>query len=270
MATRLYFTELPDNSTDYFTPAFAPPVDAGWDDATPFLRMYLSDSVWQTGGTSTISTTKSASGTQDVLAVQFILPGLRAQTIAGELKGIIRCFESIASADFIPQMCVRVYDPVTQTFRGTLLALHSYSPSGTPGAQGYEAAVTTSTQRKWPSGWTGSGDSLTSVDAEDGDWLVVELGCRGSEASASTRTFTINMNTNGTITDAPEDETTTTTTYNSWLEFSQTLLLGASLTSYRGEGAGTLAPRFTPLRLVNEGTPVPRVGQIWPRGNRGV
>ena len=266
MATRLYFTNKPDSTTDYFPVAYVPAYDAAWGDTDTVYRCFLSTTTFDgpTGGV-TKTNTKAFSGAQNVLIMQAILPGVRAQTISGNLKGILRCHEANAAADMSTQMVVRVYDPVTQTFRGTLLAAHSYAISGTPGAQGYELATVT-TQRKWPSGYTGSGDALSSVDAEDGDWIVVELGVRGTEASATGRAANIGYYGLYSASDAAEDETTVTTTLNSWLEFSQTLTLGGTLVPFHTSATDGEGLSFLPMRTESRVTE----GQLWPRGERTI
>jgi hypothetical protein len=253
MATRLYFNANDPGVVPFPTPA----ADAAWDVAATTNLCWLSEGLWNNSGSDTFTATKNTSAVQNVLALRAIYPGLAAQTITGNLKGIIRCHESIASADMSTQMVVRVYDPVTETFRGTLLAANSYALSATVDTQGYELTTVT-TQRRWPSGWSGSGDALTSVDAEKGDWLVVELGFRGRELSVSTRTFTMGLRQNFGDTDAPEDETTVTTTLSSWLEFSQTLAFANVMVPEPYDGYRT-------IRTFAEGVVPPTTGQTWPR-----
>jgi len=254
VATRLYFNANDPGAGNLYQ---VPAADAAWDVSSATNLCWLAETLWGNAGSDSFTTTKTGTSVQNVLALRAIYPGLAAQTITGNLKGIIRCHESSSTAEMSTQMVVRVYDPVTQTFRGNLLDATAHALSATVDTQGYEL-TTTSTQRRWPSGWSGSGAALSSVAASHGDWLVIELGLRSHDVSGSTRTFSLGLRQSPGDSDAPEDETTTTTTFSSWLEFSQTLTFANVLAPNPYNGIRT-------IRTVSEGTPTPTTGQTWPR-----
>jgi hypothetical protein len=142
--------------------------------------------------------------------------------------------------------------------RGTLYAtdLTATSVSGTPGTTTY-GINSTSQNRKLPSGWSGAGASLTSVDAQVGDHLVFDIGVRYTNTVTTSYTYTLQHGVFDT--ELPEDETETSTTMTPWIEFSQTLVFAHYIP--------------TPAQLVMTdvsrgvlGAAVPTVGQTWPRG----
>ena len=266
MATRLYFNGDAMADPGSKQPAF----DAAWDVTSSAVRRRVELSTAHGGGSDSLSATKTVAGPVNVLIAQYVFPGLAAATISGYVKGHMIASETSTSADASFQCVIRVWDPIGETFRGTLLAATAHSNSATPGAAGYELSTVT-TNRKLPTGWSGSGAALSSVDAEDGDWLVVEVGVRSHEAGTTTRTFTVRSTQLAANADLPEDETTTTTTLNPWIEFSQTLDSLAFATPAMGQGPGHIGTKFRPVSSYagGGGAVVPTVGQIWPRGNRG-
>jgi hypothetical protein len=259
MSTRLYTADLATTAP----PAYLIPFDAAWDVTGNAVRRLIQGVAPSLGGTSeSIAPTKGAvAGPVNVLAVQMQLEGLAAQTITGTVKGQTRMSESNALADMYLQMIARVVDPITNTVRGTLISPLSVAVSGTPGAEGYELA-TTLTNRKMPSGWSGAGASVSSVTAQRGDVLVIELGARVNEVAATTRTFTLALfRSFPTTTDFPEDETTTSS-QNTWIEFSHDILFDQEATVYGGYE--------NVLFQSGLGQAPATEGQVWPRGNRGV
>lgn len=265
MATRLYF------ANHRFQPALhVPAFDAAWDDTDDADRRYMDGSPGTTSSADLIST-KAAAGPLNCLVAQYLLPGLAAQTITGNVKGQCRFDSSSVTGDPSTQMVIRVWDPVTDTFRGTLLAAHSSATNASAGAEGYEIA-TNSANRKLPSGWSGTGAALSSVAASLGDVLVVEVGAKFDEVAASSRQVTVHGENSLLLADLPEDETTVTD-LNPWIEFSNTITFHPVAPVIRGDSAGCAMPRTFHARNAGQpaaGAAVPTAGQIWPRGNRGV
>jgi hypothetical protein len=136
------------------------------------------------------------------------------QTITGTVKGQIRAIESNASANAMAQMTIRVMSNDLQTVRGTLLATHTNALSS-------EFPTGTHANRKFPLSAL-SPASLTSVDALDGDRIMIEIGARKTEAGSTSRNYSVAVGT-ASATDLAEDETTTTAD-NPWIELSQTLV----------------------------------------------
>lgn len=248
MATRFYVVSNVDAG---YEPAFS----GSWDITTGAVRKWLEKSPTVAATTTqTWQGTKNIAGPCNVLIAQFILPWLEAQTISGNLKGQALMNEANGLTDAGVQTVARIWRPSTTAFVGTLLAANNYGAiSATPGNVGYELA-TTMTNRKIPSGWSGSGTALTSQTAEAGDCLVIEVGCRCFEGAATSRVLQLRGLSNAG-TDLAEDETTTTSN-NPWFEFSGTI-------TQRLE-----APvlDWSPLEIGDSAVGALTAGQLWPRG----
>ena len=205
------------------------PPDASWGALNSFDRVRLPPTVQSTPLTSK---TVSTLGIKDknVLVRQYISDPLAAQTIgAGTVKGIIKALESSSSDDFRAQLVIRVVSNDGQTVRGTIL----------PADDGALASEfpTVITSRKFPLAWAGAGAATTSVVAQLGDRLVVEVGFRAhafafrSIFSFLGLTFswsvgTLRFGDPAAVADAAEDETATTD-LRPWVEFSQTITFDA-------------------------------------------
>lgn len=160
--------------------------------------------------TDTVST-----GNLDILLAQFVSDRLDAQTISGTLKGQMRASESSTNANMRSQVIVRVVSADGLTVRGTLYGGDLTAGSGSPTSEW----ATTLTNRRFPSG--SGGVALSSVDAQLGDRIVIEVGCRAHNTSSTTYTATLQFgyeDFNGF--DLPEDETNTAGQGNPWFEFS--------------------------------------------------
>ena len=209
-------------------------------------------------GSSTPGATKAAAGPLDVLIIQGFLPFLAAQTFSGNFRGHFRCQESNGAMDATAQCVVRVIDPVTETVRGTLISASSHSAvSAVPDAVGYEWTTGAGRSSRFPTGYTGTGQAVSSVDAEEGDWLIVELGYRCFEVAATSRNGIIVVTQAVGSPDTGANETDTAGG-NGWIEFSNDVLL---------------LPRAAPKlpwtrRIKNIKFPPqnPVLGQLWPRG----
>lgn len=261
MATRLYF-HAHTSGNPILTPAF----DAVWDNTSSAVRRSLVTAAASANGGDLLITKPAVSGPYNVLIAQFCLPGLAAQTITGDVKGQARFDISSVAGDASVQTVIRVWDPATSTFRGTLLSAHSSAPNLVAGTEGYEI-VATSENRKVPSGWSGTGAALSSLAVQSGDWLVVEIGGFFTDPSVVTRTINMHQELTYGVTELPEDETTTSDNLP-WLEFSSTLTFNHVIKVARGDGAGAVTRRTVPIRhaVSPAGAAVPTAGQVWPRG----
>lgn len=165
---------------------------------------------------------------QDQLLLQFVSPPLAAQTVSGNVKAIIRVFESATNGDFRSQMTVRIIGWDGVTFRGTLLA-HDV------GALASEWD-TTLTNRKFPVNYAGSGGALTPIAAQLGDRLVVEFGfrCHGSNTNGNIEVG------DASLTDLAEDEVGTTQA-NPWVEFDNTIVFAEEWSGRSARGTDFLS-----------------------------
>lgn len=235
MATRLY---LPSTGTAPISPAF----DASWEaTGTPTRRPLSTDKGEHSAVLSVAVATASntPAGAVDVAIAQFISAPLSGnQTISGAIKGQIRALESNAAADMDPQCVIRVLSNDGTTVRGTLIASDT-------SALGHE--FNTSLRNvKYPKGGS---TTPTSVNALDGDRIVIEVGYRKHESATTSRTGTLSFG-DAAGTDLAEDETTTTAN-DPWFEFADNLTFQA---------VGTRVSQ-TPLLVGTHPVPDARVSQ---------
>lgn len=213
MATRFY---LPSDGTPAITPAF----DASWEATGAPTRRPLEISKAVVTAMTSVAVAEAVNNTAyDVAVAQFISAPLDGnQTISGAIKGIIRASESNAAADMRAQLVIRVLSGDGSTVRGTLLA-----SDGSALASEFPTAIA---NRKFPLAWAGSGTTPTTVNALDGDRIVVEVGFRSHEASATSRTGTLRFGTDSGS-DLAENETGTDD-FAPWIEFADNLVFDAA------------------------------------------
>lgn len=167
--------------------------------------------------TASGSKTVTKTGNQlnnDWLWRQYVSEPLAAQTISGTVKGQMRVQEANAAANARAQMIVRVVSNDGSTVRGTLYDGDLETLTGDPTSE-YGTSLT---NRKFP---RGGAATLTSVTAEEGDRIVVELGTRIHSTETTSRVLTVSFTDSGTSADLAEDETTTSSAQRTWVEFSQ-------------------------------------------------
>lgn len=139
---------------------------------------------------------------------QFVSKALAAQTIEGTVKGQFQAYYgSWAAFTGCPAIVIRVVAD-DGTVRGTLL---SYIPGTAPST----VFTANKTNCHLP-----SLSDLTSVEVQEGDHLVVEVGVVAFTNLSSYPAGIITITSKPSVGDLPEDETTTTV-LNSWIEFSQ-------------------------------------------------
>jgi hypothetical protein len=153
--------------------------------------------------------------------VQLISMPLAAQTITGTVKGYALFSESDAAQDCRVQCEIRIISQAG-TVRGTLLAANTDALSS--------EFVATPTNRRIP--LLAATNTLTSVSAQEGDYLVVEIGHRTHVASGTSYTATVRWQDDPGSADLPEDETDTDATKAPWIEFSQTLVLNDNFDAF--------------------------------------
>lgn len=220
MATRFY---LSNGDSQGLTPAF----DASWESTSGATRVAMKTFVRSRAFASVVVSEASASGTFDVLIRQYISDPIAAVTISGTVKGVIRALESNTDADLRSQMVIRVVSYDCATIRGTLIASDASALTS-------EWDAATLTNRKFPLAWTGSGTSVSSVAAQDGDRIVIEVGYRAHNTTVSSRNGTLRFG-DASGSDLAEDETSTADN-NPWVEFSDTITFLNLETARRGSG----------------------------------
>lgn len=195
--TRFY---LPSTGTAEISPAFT----ASWNLTTSADQIRCSTIKQAT--TMTSKTTANGSSIQNILNRQYVSDPIAGQTISGTVKGQIRGNESKNSMNGFCSIIIRVVSNDGSTDRGTPLAI-------TTGGTEYSTSLT---NRNTP-----VSTALTSVNAQNGDRIVIEIGARQT-ATSNNQNVTQSFGDNN-ATDLPEDETTTTAN-NPWVEFSGDLI----------------------------------------------
>lgn len=224
MATRFY---LPTTGAAAVNPAY----DASWEDTSQAgSRIKMVTAKIASAFGSITATKNSATNPYDILARQYVSDPIVAQTITGTLTGQLRCSENFGSADAIAQIVVWVVSNDGTTVRGTLMAT-----TPTAGSAPTNEFVTSLTNRPFPNTTYGSA-TLSSVAAQDGDRLVVEVGSQHNNTTNGTRNTAIDFGDNSG-TDLAADSSTTTQN-NPWVEFSQTIVFQSSTKTVAGSSAG--------------------------------
>jgi len=215
MSTRFYFTATA-------APAITPAYDANWNKTANAVRRLLSRSKLTTIN-ATSSDTETNAAAYNILNRQLISKPLVAQTITGTVKGQMRASETDPAADMCHALVVKVVSGDGLTVRGILL-------SDFPAALASEFDNTGLVNRNFP-----ASKALGSVTAQDGDYLVVELGVRAFNTVTTSMGFSLRYQDGAAVADLPEDETTNTDLCP-WIEFSQDLLFQDKLQVYQAMG----------------------------------
>jgi hypothetical protein len=197
--TRLYFTA---NDVAPITPGFA-----GWADTSQAIRRNLS--IAKLAATEVRSGTLSGVAGNNALAAQLIsLPLSGAQTISGTWSAVSRGRELTATDNIVQKLrFASVVSGDGGTVRGTLVALSA-------GSNATELTLALAGNTHSISG------GITSVNALDGDRIVVELGY-GEAASGTTPQWEFALGGNGTDHANAQGDTTGTV---AWVEFSTNLV----------------------------------------------
>lgn len=205
--TRLY---LPSSGASPINFSFA----SGWEKTSEADRISAVTAKSNTALTDKTCSENVATTPYDVLARQYCYGPLAAQTIAGTVRGIIRVRESNAQADFRAQLVIKVMASDGSTVRGTLLDFDTQALKN--------EFPTTAASRMFPLNWDTV--ALTSVSAQSGDYLVIEIGIRSHNSSTTNRTATFRFGDPTSGSDFTEAEGTTTDNVP-WLEFDSKLIL---------------------------------------------
>lgn len=208
MATRLYGVAT-------LAAPITPTPDAAWQDTTGFVRRLLSAT--KGASTETRSAVNVTSGANnEVLGFQLVSEPLNtAQTITGTVTIMTRGRE-LATTDNVDRRArgIRVIQSDGTTVRGTLLA------------EGFDATSTTELAATLAGYRAANATALSSVSAQAGDRIVVEIGY-GLSATGTTPQYDMVIGGNGTDHAATDGDTTGTVP---WVEFSQNLTFGSSPT----------------------------------------
>ena len=197
VTTRLYLS----SST---AAPISPTYDASWENTSVVSSLLADIARGSDAAVPLMANPASTTNPTDILRAQWVYGPIGAQTISGNVKAQFLADESNADANSTLQMLIRVVASDGTTVRGTLLSHGTY---------GNELGTTTR-NTTFPS------TALSSLDALDGDYIVIEVGFRHSVTIGANRQSTLRAVQNDGTADLPEDETTTDDTLNPWIEFS--------------------------------------------------
>lgn len=197
--TRFYF---PSSGYTPVSPAFS----GDWERTADATRMRFDISKGSSVMASKTSSETVSTSPYDVLTRQYVSDPIKAQTIAGTVKGQMLVLESAVAADFCRGITIKVVSNDGATLRGVLL---SHFPDSLTSEY-----PTTMANRNFP-----PESALSSVAAQEGDRIVVEIGTRAFN-TATTQYIATHRFGDNAASDLPEDESTTTDS-NPWIQFSQ-------------------------------------------------
>ena len=163
-----------------------------------------------------LATRSGATGTTNPTyrgIVRYVIGPLAAQTIAGTVKGQLRCFESNTGANATLATAIKIVQP-DGSDRAVLLAYTAADTFTDNTAPEFATALRNASIRNTAES---AAPALTSQAASAGDYLVIELGWRS--ATGTSRTVNLRVGDTG-ATDLAENETDATNDYVPWVEFS--------------------------------------------------
>lgn len=224
-ATRLY---LPSSGTPEITPGF----DANWEKTTGAVQHPCSTTKTSTAISNLGNSENSSTTPYDVLTVQYISTTLDGdQTISGTVKGQIHCSESNSLANFMRAFNIYVVSGDGSTVRGVLLA--DFQGTLSSEFSTTQSDATNIVNRNFP-----PSTAVTSVNALDGDRIIIEIGFRSHNASTTSRTGRTFVGDDQT-TDAAENETDKlSATNNAWVELSTTIAFDTASRRRQGQLVG--------------------------------
>jgi hypothetical protein len=198
LVNRLYFStaQTPDVS-----PAFA-----AWTTTTSVDRRKLLNA--KEAGEAMASVFFASTTTLRLLR-QFVSLPLKAQTVTGNVKCQIRALDNDLDGNITARLLAKVVSGDGLTLRGVLLAIADYSTGTFFAASERNKAFA-------------NGDAVSSVDAQEGDRLVVEIGCNAPSGGG----VQVDFGAPSATSDLPENETETGNLVP-WIEFSNGLVFQA-------------------------------------------
>lgn len=246
MATRFYLHGSIGIPSLPFSSAYA----ADWERTDSVTRHFMS---LQKGSTIALDGSYEYApvnaGTSDSLVCQYISHApLVAQTINGTVKGQILGRRNYNDASVQMAVVIKVVSSDGGTVRGTLL---SYFPPTLTDNLHYGNPFTNA--------YCPPSQALSSVVAQTGDYLVIEIGGRSFANSGWCDIMPFDR---ADLSDLPEDNTTTGN-YNSWIEFDSTIDFIDKIDLYsltaQTEYQETPAQRLASLTAQAEYTETPQI-----------
>jgi hypothetical protein len=209
--TRVYF---PSGTVPIDTAAITP--DAAWENtASAVVRKLVTDGRKRGTAAASVTVTGTAANPEQMLHAQYVSRPMRAQLLAGNIRGQFRALESAAGANATIQIGIRVVSKDGQTVRATLLAVGGTTTTTTTPPE----FTTSLTNRQLLTSGDVTPLPLSSYTCADGDRLVIEIGHNNKSTNTSqTHQISFGDNTVDLLTDD-----TTTTAQDPWVEFNSTI-----------------------------------------------
>jgi len=203
MASRLYLT----NAAAGYTPTTK---RGAWDNSSASLARQLGFVPAGTAATAGVADGTANTNNLDILLGRWISePVDRAGELSGTAEWIMGALESNLNANDMWHVHIFATAGDSNTVRGTLLA---------------DSIGTT----EWPTTATARGEgakTLTDVDLQVGDRVVVEIGYQAQNTSTTSYTGTVNYGNTGTTDLASGNTGANLTGRPGWIEFSDPLAL---------------------------------------------
>jgi hypothetical protein len=198
MASRLYF----DDDAAPVSPSF----DGGWEATGDAIRRLLArEDQWSAVATTTQIISPSGVANRDYLWIQAVSEPIAAQTITGDLTGLFIVREDAVGNDARAQLVAKVVSGDGLTVRGTLIAMDT-------GALASEFGSSFGA-REFP---RSTATTISSVAAQDGDRIVIEVGFRAHGTGTGDTRLSHNV--------APDIAAVGGTSAREWIEFSNDIL----------------------------------------------
>lgn len=205
MATRIY---LPWGNTPDVTPS-------DWEFANQVLT-YTYKGVTTPDSSALSNSFVGATGTTSPILramVRWVIGPVAAQTISGTLRGQMQGYQSATGANATLAIAAKIIQS-DGSDRAVLLA-----PTASDNITPPPEFGTTLNNRQFNNASEVTDIPITSQDASDGDYLVIEIGFRSQ--TTTSRNITLRLGCVASSGDLPVETTgTTATTYRPWIEFS--------------------------------------------------
>lgn len=239
MATRFY---LPSGGTPAVTP---PALPAGWTAGqTAAIQAPMTTTKTDTALTDASMSENTASVTNIPVAV-YVSDLLVAQTVSGDVTATIRGMEAASSSDDSLQVGLYLISGDGTTVLSTLYSGHTAALSATSGVLGQEIASAAAATRIIPA------TALTSQSASAGARLMILVGYRTHDASATARASTLRLGDPTAVADFALTPGLTTD-LDPWVELTADLVFG---------GGGPETVDLTPVSMTLTAVAVTPVSQ---------
>lgn len=258
MATRFY---LPASGTIPVTP---PALPTGWvTGSPPGIQCPTGTTKTDTALADFLVSESTASVTNIPVGI-FISAPLAAQSIAGDVTAVVRGVEGASSSDDSLQVGLYLISNDGTSVLSTLYGGHAEALNTTSGALGQEIASAAQATRIIPA------TALTGQTAVSGDRLMILVGYRTHDISATARTSTLRLGDPSATGDFALTSGLTTD-LDPWVELSATLafaggaapIVVAVAQAVETSTAGTITPRH--VVAVVQAVEVDTAGAVTPR-----